>query len=106
MPGDGEDAIGLDQKPEGTGKPDRSASAPRHRVGVAGRDSTPCMSGLEKTMPAALTAQVLSGLSLGLIGNAPARARGRRRELGGAFSISRQEGSRSRLGQTQTIIGI
>ena len=48
MPGDGEDAIGLDQKPEGTGKPDRSASAPRHRVGVAGWDSTPCMSGLGK----------------------------------------------------------
>src|SRR5713226_9580130 len=58
MPGDEEDAIGLDQKPEGTGKPDRSASAPRHRVGVAGWDSTPCMSGLGKTMPAALTAQV------------------------------------------------
>src|SRR5258706_219174 len=73
MPGDGEDSIGLDQKPEGTGKPDRSPSAPRHRVGVAGRDSTPCMSGLEKTMPAALTAQVLSGLSLGLIGNASGR---------------------------------
>ena len=48
MPGDEEDAIGLDQKPEGTGKPDRSASAPRHRVGVAGGDSTPCMSGLGK----------------------------------------------------------
>ena len=45
---DGEDAIGLDQKPEGTGKPDRSASAPRHRVGVAGGDSTPCMSGVGK----------------------------------------------------------
>ena len=48
MPGDGEDAIGLDRKPEGTGKPDRSASAPRYRVGVAGWDFTPCMSGLEK----------------------------------------------------------
>src|SRR5712692_5881018 len=48
MPGDEEDAIGLDQKPEGTGKPDRSASAPRHRVGVAGWDSTPWMSGLGK----------------------------------------------------------
>src|SRR2546422_3663715 len=48
MPGDEEDAIGLDQKPEGTGKPDRSASSPRHRVGVAGWDSTPCMSGLGK----------------------------------------------------------
>jgi hypothetical protein len=48
MPGDGEDSIGLDQKPEGTGKPDRSASAPRHRVGVAGRDSTRCMTGLGK----------------------------------------------------------
>ena len=50
MPGDGEDALGLDQKPEGTGKPDRSASAsaPRHRVGVAGWDATPCMSGLGK----------------------------------------------------------
>jgi len=48
MPGDGEDAIGLDQKPEGTGKPDLSASAPRHRVGVAGWDSTACMSGLGK----------------------------------------------------------
>ena len=43
MPGDGEDAIGLDQKPEGTGKPDRSASAPRHQVGVVGSDSTRCM---------------------------------------------------------------
>ena len=48
MPGDGEGAIGLDQKPEGTGKPDRSASAPRHRAGVAGWDSTPCMSGVGK----------------------------------------------------------
>ncbi len=49
MPGDGEDAIGLDQKSEGTGKPDRSASAP-HGIdwGVAGWDSTPCMSGLGK----------------------------------------------------------
>jgi hypothetical protein len=62
MPGDGEDAIGLDQKLEGTGKPDRSASAPRHRVGRAGWDSIHCMSDLEKTMPAALTTQVLSGL--------------------------------------------
>jgi hypothetical protein len=34
MPGEGDDAIGLDQKPEGTGEPDRSGSAPRHRVGV------------------------------------------------------------------------
>ena len=33
MPGDGEDAAGLDQKPQGTGKPDWSASAPPHRVG-------------------------------------------------------------------------
>src|SRR5437879_806430 len=48
MPGDGEDAIGLNQKPDGTGKPDRSASAPRHPVGVVGWDSTPCMSGLGK----------------------------------------------------------
>src|ERR1700690_155595 len=48
IPGDGEDAKGLDQKPEGTGKPDRSASAPRHQVGVVGGDSTPCMSGLGK----------------------------------------------------------
>ena len=48
MPGDGEDAIGLDQKREGTGKPDRSASSPRHRVGVAAWDSTPCMFGLGK----------------------------------------------------------
>ena len=36
MPGDGEDAIGLDQKPEGTGKPDRSASVPRQRVERSG----------------------------------------------------------------------
>ena len=48
MLGDGEDAIGLDQKPEGTGKPDRSARAPRHRVSVVGGNSTRCMSGLEK----------------------------------------------------------
>jgi hypothetical protein len=32
-------------------------------VGEAGWDSTPCMSGVEKTMPAALIAQVQSGLS-------------------------------------------
>jgi hypothetical protein len=48
MPGDGEGTIGLDQKPEGTGKPDRPASSPRHRVGVAGWDSTPCTSRLGK----------------------------------------------------------
>jgi hypothetical protein len=36
------------QEPEGTGKPDRSTSAPRHRVGVVGGDSTPCMFGLGK----------------------------------------------------------
>jgi hypothetical protein len=41
VPGDGEDAIGLDQKPVGTGKADRSASAPPHREGVVGGDSTP-----------------------------------------------------------------
>ena len=45
MTGDVEGAIGLDQKTEGTGKPDRFASAPRHRVGG---DSTPCMPGLGK----------------------------------------------------------
>ena len=64
MPGDGEDAIRLEQKPEGTGEPDRSASAPRNRVGAVGGDSTPCMSGLRKKQcQRRWPRRVLSGLS-------------------------------------------
>jgi hypothetical protein len=64
MPGDGQDAIGLDQKPEGTGS--LIGALQPHSIESAWRTWMvhPAGLGLEKTMPTALTARVLAGWSL------------------------------------------
>jgi hypothetical protein len=60
MPGDGEDATGVDQKPEGQAS--LIGPLPLHAIewAVAAILQRACL-GLEKTMPTALTAQVLCG---------------------------------------------